>query len=170
MIQTHRLHIEPLVTTDNAFILDLLNQPSFIDNIADKGVRDLDAAQQYIVEGPQASYQQFGFGLWKVSLREQKQPIGLAGLLKREYLQYPDLGYALLPDFTGQGLAYEANQAVLSWARNAGHATILAICNADNYPSHRLLLKLGFVADGDVLPPGETRPINRYQLTLIDSC
>lgn len=166
MIQTQRLLIEPLVTHDDAFILNLLNQPSFIDNIADKGVRDITGAQQYIVDGPQASYQRFGFGLWKVSTLEQRQPIGLAGLLKRDYLQYPDLGYALLPEFTGKGLAYEANQAVLSWAKSAGYARILAICNADNQPSHRLLLKLGFVADGEILPPAETQPINRYQLDL----
>lgn len=166
MIQTQRLLIEPLVTADDAFILNLLNQPSFIENIADKGVRDRTGAQQYIVDGPQSSYQRYGFGLWKVSLLEQKQPIGLAGLLKREYLHHPDLGYALLPEFTGKGLAFEANQAVLSWAKDAGYDTILAICNADNHRSHRLLLKLGFIADGEILPPAETHPINRYQLAL----
>lgn len=166
MITTQRLLIEPLEVTDDGFIFNLLNQPSFIDNIGDKGIRDLAAARQYIVEGPQASYRRLGIGLWKVSLREPQQAIGLAGLLQRDYLPHPDLGYALLPEYTGKGLAYEANCAVLRWAKEHGYANILAICNPHNKASHGLLLKLGFVEDGEVVPPTETQPIKRYQCVL----
>lgn len=166
MIVTKRLCIEALTTKDAAFILNLLNQDSFITNIGDRGVRCMADAVDYIKMGPQASYRQHGIGLWKVELRDSGEAIGLAGLLQRDYLPEPDLGYALLPEFTGKGLALEANQAVLDWARQKPYERVFAICNPSNSASHGLLLKLGFAVDSKVVPPGETQPINRYYLAL----
>ena len=166
MITTERLLIEPLSNADADFLVNLLNQPSFIENIADKGVRDRAGACSYLRDGPLASYRQHGFGLWKVSLRESHQPIGMAGLLKRDYLPLADIGYALLPEYTGQGYAYEANRAVLEWARQHQHREVLAICNPANRASAGLLYKLGFSDDGDVVPPGETQAIKRYRIVL----
>lgn len=166
MIATERLLIKPLTTADGAFILRLLNEPTFIENIADRGVRTEAGAIDYITQGPQASYRQHGIGLWKVELRDSGQAIGLAGLLQRDYLPEPDLGYALFPEFTGKGLAFEANQAVLNWAKARGYNSIVAICNPTNTASIGLLHRLGFERDGTVVPPGETQPINRYYLSL----
>ena len=166
MIVTKRLCIEALTTKDAAFILNLLNQDSFITNIGDRGVRCMADAVDYIKMGPQASYRKRGLGLWKVTLFNSHQAIGLAGLLQRDYLPAPDLGYALLPEFTGRGFAFEANQAVLNWAREQSYSEVLAICNPSNSASHGLLLKLGFAVDSKVVPPGETQPINRYYLAL----
>ena len=166
MIETERLLIKPLTKADGAFILRLLKEPTFIENIADRGVRTEADAIDYIAQGPQASYRQHGIGLWKVELRDSGEAIGLAGLLQRDYLPEPDLGYALLPEFTGKGLALEANQAVLDWARQKPYERVFAICNPSNSASHGLLLKLGFAVDSKVVPPGETQPINRYYLAL----
>src|SRR4051812_38489649 len=83
---------------DAQFALLLLNQPSFLRFIGDKNVRSLEAARQYILNGPVASYERNGFGLYVVELKDTHVPIGMCGLIKREELPHPDIGFAFLPD------------------------------------------------------------------------
>src|SRR5262245_14852779 len=106
--ETERLLLRRFTVDDAQFILTLLNEPSFLRYIGDKQVRSLEDARQYIMNGPVASYERYGFGLLLVELRESRTPIGMCGLLKREGLPEPDIGFALLPDFWNKGFAYEA--------------------------------------------------------------
>lgn len=141
---TERLLIRQFTLSDAEFIVNLLNQPTFIENIADKQVRTIAAAENYLRSGPLSSYQQFGFGLYAVELRGSRQLIGMCGILKRTELEHPDIGYALLPDFCGQGYALEAARVVLAYGMNQlGLSTLLAITKIDNQPSNKLLEKLG---------------------------
>jgi RimJ/RimL family protein N-acetyltransferase len=142
VLETERLSLRKLTVDDAEFILALLNEPSFLRYIGDKKVRNLDDARQYILNGPVASYERHGFGLNCVELRESHTPIGICGLLKREELPDPDIGFALLPDFWNQGFAFEAAEAVLKDARNLQR--ILAITSLDNEASIKLLQRLGF--------------------------
>ena len=157
MLTTERLTLSPFTLDDDAFILRLLNEPSFIANIADRGVRTLEDARAYLSNGPIASYAANGFGLWRVSLREGGPPIGMCGLIRRPGLADVDLGYALLPEHTGHGYAVEAARAALDYGRAAlGLARIVAIVSPDNDRSARVLEKLGFVRDGTFRLPGDT--------------
>lgn len=159
-INTERLTIRPFSLDDAPFILRLLNEPSFIENIADKGVRDLEGARSYLREGPMASYERHGFGLWRVELAGDGTPIGMAGLLKRDYLDAIDIGYALLPEYCGAGYALEATSAVLAYARNQLNARrVVAIVAAYNARSIRLLEKLGFDSEGTVRIPGDSEEL-----------
>lgn len=134
-----------LTIDDAEFILALLNEPSFLRYIGDKKVRNLDDARQYILNGPVGSYERHGFGLNCVELRESHTPIGMCGLLKRDELSDPDIGFALLPDFWSKGFAFEAAQAVLKDARESLKIQrILAITSLDNDASITLLERLGF--------------------------
>lgn len=145
IIETERLQLRRLSVDDAEFILRLLNEPSFIQNIGDRGVRTLDDARAYILKGPVASYEKFGFGLWMVETKPPATSIGICGLLKREVLEDVDIGYALLPEFWSQGYALESASAVMSYAREKLRARrVLAVVNADNQSSIRLLEKLGF--------------------------
>lgn len=162
-ITTQRLHLKPLSLDDAPFILRLLNEPSFIQNIGDKGVRDLDGACGYLRDGPLASYAQHGFGLWRVGLAGEDTAIGMAGLLKRDWLDDVDIGYALLPEYGGAGYALEAASAVMAHARSVLRLRrVLAIVNPDNAASIRLLGKLGFQGDGEVRPPGADRDVRLF--------
>jgi [ribosomal protein S5]-alanine N-acetyltransferase len=159
-INTERLTIRPFCLDDAPFILRLLNEPSFIENIADKGVRDLEGARSYLREGPMASYERHGFGLWRVELAGDGTPIGMAGLLKRDYLDAIDIGYALLPEYCGAGYAFEATSAVLAYARNRLDARrVVAIVAAYNERSIKLLQKLGFDSEGSVRIPGDSEEL-----------
>jgi len=144
-LNTERLLVRGFDTNDAEFILELLNQPSFIQFIGDKGVRSVDDARNYITTGPIESYQRHGFGLYLVELKDRKVPIGMCGVLKRESLPDPDLGFAFLPEYWGKGYAFEAASAALDQARDFFKlARILAITNPDNDASIKLLATLGF--------------------------
>jgi [ribosomal protein S5]-alanine N-acetyltransferase len=144
VLETERLILRRLTTADGQFILTLLNEPSFLRYIGDKKVRTPEDAAQYIVNGPVASYERHGFGLGMVELRESHTAIGMCGLLKRDELPDPDIGFAFLPDFWNRGFAFEAAAAVLEDARERlGLERILAITTPGNESSIKLLQKLG---------------------------
>jgi len=143
-LETERLILRQLSADDAGFILELLNEPSFIRYIGDKQVRNLDDAQKYIADGPVKSYQVNGFGLYLVELKMSRTPIGMCGVLKRDTLPDPDIGFAFLPAHWHQGYALEAAAAVMEYAREVlGMKRILAITSPDNQASARLLGKIG---------------------------
>jgi [ribosomal protein S5]-alanine N-acetyltransferase len=159
ILETNRLLIREFTPDDAEFILELLNEPAFIQYIADKGVRDLAGAGRYLRNGPCVSYTKNGFGLWLVALKDGGLPIGMCGPIRRDTLEHPDLGFALLARHTGMGYAFEATSAVLAYARNALKLdSILAITAPENPASIRLLGKLGFRFERMIDLPGYTEP------------
>ena len=144
VLETGRLRLRRLTLDDAPFILRLVNEPSWLRFIGDRGVRTREDARGYILKGPLASYEQFGFGLYLVELKDCGTPAGMCGLLKRDTLPDVDVGYAFLPEFWGKGYASEAASAVLDHGRSAfGLTRILAIVTPDNHGSIRVLEKLG---------------------------
>lgn len=144
ILETERLALRKLSADDAEFIFELLNQPSFVKNIGDKGVRTNADAVRYIQNGPVASYERFGFGLYLVELKGSGIPIGICGLLKRESLQDVDVGFAFLPKFWSKGYAVESASAVMKHGRNVlGIGRIVAITAPDNYGSIKVLEKIG---------------------------
>jgi ribosomal-protein-alanine N-acetyltransferase len=145
-IETERLLLTELAEdADASFILGLVNEPSFLRFIGDRGVRSLDDARRYIRQGPAACYEKYGYGLLRMGLKPGGTPIGMCGVLRRDALPEPDLGFSLLPAYWSKGYALEAASAVMAHARaSAGVGRVLAITNVDNDPSICLLGKLGF--------------------------
>jgi [ribosomal protein S5]-alanine N-acetyltransferase len=155
VIETERLFLRHLSAEDAPFMLELLNEPSFIQNIADRGVRTLEDAAQYILSGPVTNYERFGFGMYGVELKEAGELMGMCGLVKREGLDDVDIGYAFLPRFWSRGYAYEAAAAVLDYARNElGLQRIVAITAPDNHASIRVLEKIGLRFEKMIQLPG----------------
>lgn len=148
-VETERLLLREFTLADAPYMLRQLNEPSFIENIADRGVRSLQQAQAYLQNGALASYQSTGFGFWAVLEKSSGQIIGMSGLVKRDILPEADLGYAFLPEYFGKGLAFEATRACITAAgRDFTMPRLLAIVNPGNAPSRRLLEKLGFAFTG----------------------
>ena len=144
-LETDRLSLRWLATDDAAFIRRLVNDPSWLRFIGDRGVRTDDDARRYLEAGPLAMYAGLGFGLYLVETREGGQPIGLCGFVKRETLADVDLGFAFLPEFRGNGYAFEAASATMAFGSRAlGLKRVVAITAQDNRPSIRLLERLGF--------------------------
>lgn len=148
-----RLRLRRLTEEDAAFILELFTDPAFIDNVGDRGIRTLDDAWRYIRTGPRASYERHGFGLLRVDLTATGVAIGICGLLKRDYLPHPDLGFAFLPAHRSRGYATESGAAVVADARDTlGLTRVLAITRPGNEASERVLGKLGFTLEGRARP------------------
>ncbi len=144
VLETDRLVLRKLTLEDAPFILQLVNEPSWIQFIGDRGVRNLEDARNYMLKGPMSMYEQVGFGLYLVELKEGGVPMGMCGLIKRDNLPDVDIGFAFLPRFWGQGYAYEAASAVMAYGRNAlGLKRIVAITDPDNHSSIKLLERLG---------------------------
>ena len=144
ILDTDRLSLRWLEASDAPFILELLNEPSWLRFIGDKNVRTLDDARGYIANGPAAMYARHGFGLYRVALKNNGVPIGLCGLIKRDTLPDVDIGFAFLPKFCGQGYARESAAAVLAYGCNTlGLKRIVAVTSLDNESSARLLEKIG---------------------------
>jgi RimJ/RimL family protein N-acetyltransferase len=145
ILETEHLILRTFSLHDAAFMLRLVNEPSWIAYIGDHEVANLDEARDYIRNGPLTMYDEYGFSLCMVELREGRVPIGVCGIVKRDSLPDPDLGFALLPEFWGQGYAYEAASAILEFGRaQLGIARILAISLPHNARSIKLLERLGF--------------------------
>jgi len=144
ILETERLILRQFSLEDAPFILELVNDPSFIQNIGDRGVRTLDDARSYIQKGPVASYARNGFGLYLVALKDTGESLGMCGLIKRDGLDDVDIGYAFLPRFWSKGYAVEAARAVKIYAKDqVGLKRIVAITDPANEGSIRVLEKLG---------------------------
>lgn len=151
VIQTERLNLRLLNEDDAGFILDLLNQPSWLEFIGDRGVRNLDDARAYINNGPLAMIEKHGFGLYLAETRVDKKAIGLCGLLKRETLDDVDIGFAFHPDSWGQGYAREAARACVDSAgKKFGLQRLVAITLPTNQASIALLKSIGMQFEREI--------------------
>ena len=166
-VTTERLRLREFVFEDAAFVLRLLNEPSFIANIADRGVRSLADAERYLAEGPMTSYARNGFGLWLVELLDSGEPAGMCGLIRREGLEDADIGYAFLPEHWGAGYAREACALTLALGRERfGLDRVVAIVSPGNARSVRVLEHLGFADEGIIRLKDDGEPLRFFGMGL----
>jgi RimJ/RimL family protein N-acetyltransferase len=148
IVETPRLRIRELVADDAGFVHRLLNEPSFLENIGDKGVRNLEDARGFILEGPWTSHRDRGHGQFLLELKEGGAAIGVCGLLFRESLGVSDVGFALLPEYWKHGYAIEAATAVIEYGYSSlGLDTIVGLTSEENTASIKVLEKLGMSFD-----------------------
>lgn len=159
ILRTPRLDLFEFCLDDAPFVLELLNEAAFLRGIGDKGVRTLTDARAYLETGPLASYKEQGFGLYRIALKDTGESIGMCGLLRREVLEHPDLGYAVLERYSGRGYALEAARAVMHDAHERFDlSTLMAITALENPASIRVLEKLGFTFRGIAALAGFKEP------------
>ncbi len=163
VLETERLTLRRFTPADAPFVLELLNDPDWHRYIGDRGVRTLQQAEDYIASVPMQMYERLGFGLYLVEQSASREPIGMCGLLKRDFLEDVDIGFAFLARHRGRGYAFEAASGALGYARSAlGLGRVAAIVAPDNDRSARLLEKLGFRFERMVTYPGETEQLRLF--------
>ncbi|WP_339779040.1 GNAT family N-acetyltransferase [uncultured Thalassospira sp.] len=163
LITTPRLILRQATREDAEFILKLLNQPDWIHYIGDRNIGDLASAAVYINERLIAAYERNGFGLYPVDLRATGETIGLCGLVKRDTLPDPDIGFAFLDKWQGQGFAREAANATLNHAYNdLGISRVVGFTLPGNNRSIHLLESIGMVFDRTVFVDGDHQACNLY--------
>ncbi len=165
VLETSRLIVRRMTLDDAPFMLGLLNDPSWLRFIGDRGVRSLADARNYIEQGPLAMYARRGFGFYIVERKGQASPIGMCGLAKRDYLDDVDLGFAVLPEYCRNGYTYEAACAVRDYAHaQLGLERLVATTRPDNLASAALLEKLGMRLERNFTHPDGGRELLLYAL------
>jgi RimJ/RimL family protein N-acetyltransferase len=165
VLETKRLVLSRLSYDHCEFIFELVNEPSFKRFIGDKDVNSLEDARKYLREGPIGSYEEFGYGLFLVTLKDTEEPAGICGLVKRDEFDDPDIGFAFLRRYRRNGYAGESAEAVLEYGfgpLNLGR--IIAMADSDNEPSVRLLERLGFMYERDVRMPEDDHDISMFAI------
>ena len=165
VLQTARLTVRNFERADAPFILELLNEPSWVQYIGDKNIKTLGDAERYIQDVLLAMYARLGFGLYLVEVTESGEALGMCGLVKRDSLQDVDLGFAFLSRFWGRGFAYESAAAVMSHAKTrVGLDRLVAITLPTNEAASKLLLKLGFTFERVIT--AKTEDLMLYSIAL----
>ena len=151
ILETPRLRLCRPEITDAPFMLRIVNEPSWLQYIGDRNVHSIEDAEKYLLNGTIKSFETKGFGFGMVELKSTGDTIGMCGFVKRDFLDDVDLGFAFLPEYTGQGYAFEIASACMIYAKEELNIEKLcAIVTPDNLSSIRLLKKLGFFHDGFV--------------------
>lgn len=164
IIETERLTLRLLAESDQQMILQLLNEPAFIKNIGDKNVNSLADALNYIVTGPLAMQTSLGFSLYCCELKNTGETIGISGLIKREGIEHPEVGFAFLAKHCKKGYGFESSNAVAEYAKKTLKIKVLqAICNPENIASASLLLKLGFTYKKQILLDVNTQKVSLFE-------
>jgi RimJ/RimL family protein N-acetyltransferase len=165
VLETERLQLCRLSFDYCEFIVELVNEPSFKRYIGDKNVNSQDEARRYLREGPIGNYEQFGYGLFLVNLRDTETPAGICGLVRREEFEDPDIGFAFLKRYRENGYASESAKAVLEYGfETLELRRIIALADPDNEPSLRLLEKLGFAYEREVRMSEDDHDINLFSI------
>lgn len=166
-LATQRLQLRWLTEDDADLMLAIWNDPAFIRYVGDRGVRTRDDALTAMRDGVLKLYREFGYGPYRLALHGSDEAMGICGLFKRDNLEYPDIGYGLLPAFCGSGYAFEAAEAVTVHAReHMNLPELCAIVTPENTRSVHLLDKLGMTAGEQIRMPGDDEDVVLYQVNL----
>ena len=164
-LQTERLNLRWLKPGDESLLLAVWNDPAFLQHVGDRGIRTTEEASEALANGPLKLYADYGYGPYRVALADSDAAIGMCGLFKREILDDPDIGFALLPDHCGKGLAFEAAAAVAKHARyGLGLKRMTAIVSPGNVASIGLIEKLGLHFESMLTMPGDDKEICLYAI------
>lgn len=167
ILETERLILREFTIQDAEFIIELLNSPGWLKFIGDRNVRTKEEAIAYLQNGSLKSYAENGYGLSMVETKEDHKPVGMAGMLKRDFLDCPDIGFAFLPGYDGKGYGHEISSAILAHAKdNWAVEKVCAITLPVNVKSVRLLEKLGLNYSSTIIYPGTEEELSLYTRTL----
>jgi RimJ/RimL family protein N-acetyltransferase len=165
ILETERLQLRQFEISDADFIVWLVNTPGWLEFIGDRNIKTTEEAIRYLQNGPMKSYKENGFGLSLVEIKESRKSIGMCGILKRDSLEHPDIGFAFLPEFNGKGYAFEVVLATVNYAKNKlGLGTLSAITTPLNKKSIQLLEKIGFIFIKVVRDPKDQAELLLYAI------
>ncbi len=99
----------------------------------------------------------------------RKNDNAFVGLVKFDYLEKGkvEIGYALLPDYWGQGLASEMLYAMIEYGNSLKLDELIGLVHPDNLTSKKVLTKTNFEKFQEGLL--ESYPTEYYKLTLNQS-
>lgn len=163
ILTTARLVLREFTVDDAPFIVQLLNTPGWLQHIGDRKVRTTEEGAAYLERIIINGYRTIGYGFWLVERKGDHVPVGMCGIYQRDYLECPDIGYALLPEYEGQGYATEAATATLRLAHEQfGFIEICAIVTPVNHSSIRVLERIGMTFKKSIVVPPDSEELSLF--------
>jgi len=143
ILETERLIIREALPKDAVFFLKVMNTEGWLANIGDRGMRTIEDTQKHI-EVLHDEYKKNGYGYYVMDIKSDRATVGTVGIMKRDHLEHIDIGYALLPEYEGNGYATEGARALLHYAMQVLNLSpICAVTSFTNYASHKILERIG---------------------------
>ena len=142
-IETDRLIISRFqATPDHAdFMVKLYNTPEFIAGEGNTGIDTSEKALKAL-RSMGERFEKYGHGVYLVSLKDYT-PIGSVSLMRGDYT-CPDIGFALLTEYTKQGYATEAAKRIMEYARtDLKYDGVFGFAAPGNASSRKALERLG---------------------------
>lgn len=165
IFDTERLQLRSTNLDDADFTLRLLNSPKWIKYIGDRNVHSVEEAKQYILDRVIPQQERLGYASYTVIRKSDGVKIGSCGLYDREGLEGVDLGFAFLPEYEGQGYAFESASKIVDVSSAQFKIKKLqAITLEANRSSRRLLEKLGFSFKEKINLPDDPEELMLYKL------
>lgn len=153
--ETPRLWIDGWNSHDAVAVFELLNSPGWKRYIGDRKIKTVGDAQHYIEKKLSLRSPQ-GHGAYALRMKKSGEMVGLLSLLQRDSLDAPDIGYALLPKYYGQGLAREAAGVLMHHLKRAPWEKVYGITHPANKASRYLLEDLDFQFQGMITMDSES--------------
>lgn len=166
---SQRLTIRPFTDTDAPFILQLLNEPNWLRFVGDREIHTVLDAKNYIHSKLHKHHEEYGYGFFLITKSSDDTPLGTCGIINREGLKFPDLGYALLKEHQGNGYIHEAAEIILDVVpRVFKMKTVDAITTAENIRSQNVLSNLDFKLQPETIElKGDLEPLMLFRKELI---
>jgi RimJ/RimL family protein N-acetyltransferase len=162
-----RISLQRFILNDAPFLKELMNTPGWLQFIGNRQIDTVQAAANYITSKFFTHFNEFGYGPVMLCAKESKLPIGIITVVKRDYLPYPDIGFALLPEFEGEGYAYEGSKVIIEQlTKEFNFPELFAFTEIDNVKSITLIERLGFESDGKIKPEGEDEELLLFKLKI----
>ena len=163
VIETERLILREFVLEDAPFIFELLNSPGWLKYIGPRGVTGLKEAGKYITVMMMPGYEKYGFGFYMMVRKNDGAEMGMCGLIKRDSLEDVDIGFAILPEYEGNGYTSEAAAATLVYARDTLNLKRIAgITVSYNKGSIKLMEKLEMKFEKMIRLPNDEEELMLY--------
>lgn len=138
--------------------------PKWIEYIGDRNVHSIKEAEEYIKKKMFPQVERLGYGNYTLHRKSDNSKLGTCGLYDRDGLDGIDIGFGLLPEYEGQGYAYEAASKLKDLAFNDfGINKIVAITSKENHSSQKLLTRLGLENTGTTKIPNDEELLLLYE-------
>ncbi|MGB7903169.1 MAG: GNAT family N-acetyltransferase [Steroidobacteraceae bacterium] len=148
VIDTGRLILRRFTLDDLQAFYQLCSRPEIIRYAQSTPLASLEEARAMMHAAPFHDYATYGYGRFACVWKQSGAVIGFSGLKYVPEIGDTELGYRLLPEFWGMGLATEAGRASIEFARSdLGLTRLVAMVHPDNEASARVLAKLGFTVE-----------------------
>ena len=132
-------------------------------------VRDLEQTRASVTAW-EREWDATGMGLFAVEIRATGELAGLTGLAVPHFLPEimpaVEVAWRLGKPYWGQGIATEAARAALEFGLlDRGLARIVAIVQAGNAASERVMQKIGMTFDRETADPASGRAVRVYEIS-----